>query len=119
MSGGPVGVFVSGPWDPVNQPALQGDFLVLQAASDLTRVRELYAASLETADDHLRAFLAGWTALEILVNKVFPTYEDKFLGGIASANDPEAKAWYVQRIREVMKDKYRLRDRFALVPCNT
>ena len=46
---------------------------------------------------------------------MFSNYETEFLGSLTSDKDPKAKEWYVKRIREVMKDKYRLRDRFALI----
>lgn len=115
-------VFVSSPWKPADQALLQSDFLALRGLISLTRVHQLFAASLEQNKDRLRAFLSGWSALEIFVNKVFLFYENAFLGDLTSEKDPKAKEWYVQRIREVMKDKYRLRDRFALiaaslVPC--
>jgi hypothetical protein len=115
MTGGPANVFVSAPWDDANQALLQADFAALRGLTDLERVHQLYAASLEQAHDRLRAFQAGWAALEIFVNKVFSDYEQSFLGELASHTDPQAKQWYVDRIREVMKDKYRLRDRFALI----
>jgi len=115
-------IFVSSPWNAADQTLLQADFLALRELTTLIRVHQLFAASLEQTHDRLRAFLSGWSALEIFVNKVFSLYETVFLGGLTSDTDPKAKEWYVGRIREVMKDKYRLRDRFALiaaslVPC--
>lgn len=115
VKGGAVGLVVSGPWDATQQPSLQKDFLALQAASDLVRVRELFAASLESPKDRLRGFLYGWAGLEIFVNKVFPGYEAGFFSSLATPDDSDARSWYVERIRGVMTDKYRMRDRFALV----
>lgn len=115
LKGGPANLFVSTPWDPAMQKPLQADFQSLQGLTGLTRIHNLFAASIEQANDRLRAFQAGWSALEIFVNKVFSDYEAEFLGGLTSDSDPRAKAWYVERIRDVMKDKYRLRDRFALI----
>ncbi len=114
--------FVSSLWDAADQILLQADFLALRGLTSLTRVLQMFAASLEQTHDRLRAFLSGWSALEIFINKVFSHYEAAFLGGLTSDTDPKAKEWYVERIREVMRDKYRLRDRFALiaaslVPC--
>lgn len=106
---------VSASWKPEHQPSLQKDFESLQRLTSLSRVHHLFAASVEQPDDRLRAFLSGWAALEILVNKVFGDYESDFLGGLTTDADPDAKEWYVERIRDVMKDKYRLRDRFSLI----
>ena len=115
LTGGPAHIFVSSPWDVADQASFQADFLVLREFSSFARVHQLFAASLEQAHDCLRAFLSGWSALEIFVNKVFLNYETEFLGSLTSDADPKAREWFVKRIREVMKDKYRLRDRFALI----
>jgi hypothetical protein len=46
---------------------------------------------------------------------VFPEYSERVFRELSSGDHPEARATYVARIREVMKDKYRLGDKFALV----
>jgi hypothetical protein len=79
----------------------------------LQRVQRLLRSSLETQADSLRSFLAAWTAAEILVNKLFGAYEEKFFGSIAEEEHGEARKKYLRRIREVMKGKYGLIDRFA------
>lgn len=115
MTGFPPTLYLSGAWDPSQQPAIQAEFSAIRGLTSLSRVHELFAASLDGAKDRLRAFQAGWSALEIFVNKVFSRYERDFLGGLTSDSDPNAKEWFVARIHEVMRDKYRLRDRFALI----
>lgn len=115
MTGFPPTLYLSGAWDPSQQPAIQAEFAAIRGLTSLSRVHELFAASLDGAKDRLRAFQAGWSALEIFVNKVFSRYERDFLGGLTSDSDPNAKEWFVARIHEVMRDKYRLRDRFALI----
>jgi hypothetical protein len=115
LTAGSAALFVSGPWKADEQPILQAEVLALSGLASLDRVHQLYAASLGQADDRFRSFQSAWSALEIFVNKVFSQYEVSFLGGITSDSDPEAKQWYLDRIRDVMKDKYRLRDRFSLI----
>jgi hypothetical protein len=65
------------------------------------------------ADDRYRAFVDGWTALEIFVNKAFQWYEKRFAAKLEQEL-PSAKR-YLERIRVVMKDKYRLADKFAII----
>ena len=75
----------------------------------------LLTQSLETTQDELRAFIAAWTALEILTNKIFSTYEEKFISGIADDHNSHGVNQFLVRIKDVMKDKYRLTDKFSLI----
>lgn len=75
----------------------------------------LLTQSLETTQDELRAFIAAWTALEIFTNKVFSTYEEKFISGIADDHNSHGVNQFLFRIKDVMKDKYRLTDKFSLI----
>ena len=75
----------------------------------------LLTQSLETTQDELRAFIAAWTALEILTNKIFSTYEEKFISGIADGHNSHGVNQFLIRIKDVMKDKYRLTDKFSLI----
>jgi hypothetical protein len=79
------------------------------------RVVRLPTASLQTEGDALRAFLHAWTALEILINKTFKRYETQFFSELSEGNHPKARLQYLERIREVMGNKYRLTDKFALI----
>lgn len=75
----------------------------------------LLTQSLETTKDNLRAFVSAWSALEILTNKVFPVYEEKFIAGIVDDHNSHGVNHFLERIKDVMKDKYRLVDKFSLV----
>ncbi len=75
----------------------------------------LLTQSLETTEDNLRAFMSAWSALEILTNKVFPVYEEKFIAGIVDDHNSHGVNNFLRRIKDVMKDKYRLTDKFSLV----
>jgi hypothetical protein len=90
-------------------------FGIMASLDDLIRVLKLFTASLESAEDRLRSFQAGWAALEIFVNKVFAQYEEEFFTELESDDLPKAHSSYIARIRTVMKDKYRLTDRFSLI----
>jgi len=90
-------------------------FRIMARLNDLTRVLKLFTASLESAEDRLRSFQAGWAALEIFVNKVFSQYEEEFFTELESDDLPKAHSSYITRIRTVMNDKYRLTDRFSLI----
>ena len=75
----------------------------------------LLTQSLDTTQDKLRAFIAAWTALEILTNKLFSTYEEKFISGIKDDHNSHGVNQFLIRIKDVMKDKYRLADKFSLI----
>ncbi len=81
----------------------------------LQRVQRLIRSSLATEDDPLRSFLTAWSSFEILVNKVFATYESAFFESMLEDGQPEVQEKYLRRIREVMKGKYRLADKFAAI----
>ena len=63
----------------------------------------------------MRRFLFGWSGLEIFVNSVFVNYEDKIYAALGEGPQLKLRAASVARIRNVMKDKYRLVDKFILV----
>ena len=82
----------------------------LSENQDLASVFRLLASSYTQHTDKLASFLAAWSALEIFVNKAFPSQETKFFEATESSYKD-----FVARLREVMKDKYRLADKFALL----
>jgi hypothetical protein len=84
-------------------------------ASEFERVIRLHFSSLEAGSDTLRSFLAAWSALEIFVSKVFTAYEDQLFDDLERQSEAEAYRSYLRRIVEVMKDKYRLADKFSVV----
>ncbi|MEJ1365466.1 MAG: hypothetical protein RPU42_10325 [Candidatus Sedimenticola sp. (ex Thyasira tokunagai)] len=59
--------------------------------------------------------MSAWSSLEIFTNKVFTFYEDKFVNGIAEDHNSDGVNKFLERIKDVMKDKYRLTDKFALI----
>jgi ribosomal 50S subunit-associated protein YjgA (DUF615 family) len=67
------------------------------------------------AGDDFRSFLFGWTALEIFINKVFSQYEKVLIDAVASEVTVHGASRYFERITQVMKDKYRLVDKFGVV----
>lgn len=85
--------------------------------TSMARVIRLLASSYESEGDKLRSFLGAWTALEIFVNKVFGLYETKLFHELRSDDRPAVHGQYLDRIRAVMKDKYRIFDKFAVLAC--
>ena len=76
---------------------------------------QLLTQSLETTQDNLRAFVSAWAALEILTNKVFLVYEEQFIAGTVNDHNSHGVNHFLERIKDVMKDKYRLTDKFSLL----
>ncbi len=89
--------------------------VVLAQQRDLVRPAHLLSKSIEDENDELPSFLSAWSGIEIFVNSVFGFYEERVLGGLCQGGTPIAPRKIVGRIRDVMKDKYRLSDKFALI----
>ncbi len=51
------------------------------------------------------------------MNKVFGTYETKLFPELMSDNRPTVHGQYLDQIRDVMKDKYRIFDKFTVLAC--
>ncbi|HEX3697631.1 MAG TPA: hypothetical protein VH374_19825 [Polyangia bacterium] len=82
--------------------------------ASVNRVQELLLRSLLADDDRLRAFLSAWTALEILINKLFSRYE-KLLFDELGKDRSEPMPQYFTQIRKVMASRYRLKDKFTVI----
>jgi hypothetical protein len=115
FSAGPVRAYISRPLADNRMQAIGELYRLLSADTIVQRVQRLIRSSFETEDDPLRSFLAAWSAFEIFVNKVFGTYESSFFDSLLEERHSEVQRKYLRRIREVMKDKYRLTDKFAAV----
>jgi hypothetical protein len=99
---------------PGLKESIELQFAELLGAPDLETAMRLYADSLIQNEDYLRSFLAAWTAIEVFTNKVFPQYEKDGLP-ISKDELPAAMLAYLKRVREVMKDKYTLANKFTLI----
>ena len=80
-------------------------YTALNQANDIDSVYRLFSQMAEYGTDRLKAFLLGWAALEILIAKSFKSYEQQ----------PRLRELFLARIKDVMKDKYRLTDKFIAV----
>src|SRR5690242_8495644 len=82
--------------------------LRLLSDKDLPRALSLLRASLDRATDELQGFIAAWSALEIFVNAAFKSNYALRYSQIIEKGATLAAKPVVERIAEVMKDKYRL-----------
>lgn len=82
---------------------------------DFEKVSTLFAQSLDAQTDRFRKFIFGWTALEILVSKVFSYYERSFIDTLVSESSVAGAKRYFERVAEVMKSRYRLVDKFSVI----
>ncbi|MGH8109975.1 MAG: hypothetical protein ACREO1_14805 [Arenimonas sp.] len=88
----------------------QKAFESLSSVASFKTPARLLSASYTQKNDRLASFLSAWMGLEILVNKIFPEYEKIFSASIGAHSSVLSK-----RIREVMKDKYKITDKFSLI----
>jgi hypothetical protein len=67
------------------------------------------------ATDNLQAFLTAWAGLEVFIGKTFrDTYKARIYSNLTGAAAPSA-APFMKRLRDVMKGKYNIGDKFVLV----
>lgn len=81
----------------------------------LSRVYRLFVQAISRKNDELRRFLFGWSALEILISKVFSDYEKLFITNLLGSDPANHVQRYFERVRDVMKRKYRITDKFVIV----
>jgi hypothetical protein len=80
----------------------------------LESVVRLLSQSLQVSDN-LQAFLTAWAGLEVFISKTFKdTYEARIYSSLTGAAAPSA-APFMKRLRDVMKDKYNISDKFVVV----
>jgi hypothetical protein len=83
-------------------------------APQFASIARLLSEALDEASNNLRAFISAWTALEIFVAKVFTDYERAHLDKLRSTGSLTIGK-FVARIEDVMRDKYRLTDKFTAI----
>ena len=85
-----------------------------RATKGLRYVPRLLARSHAERLQPLNSFISAWAGLEILVVSSFSRYEAMFSSALNVALPPGAVD-VADRMRDVMKDKYRLADKFAIM----
>ncbi|WP_338828780.1 hypothetical protein [Bradyrhizobium sp. 27S5] len=85
-----------------------------KAPKNLRHIPRLLAQSHEGRLQPLNAFISAWAGLEILIRATFEQYERSWNTSIKSAL-PNSALKVAERMRTVMKDKYRLADKFAIM----
>ena len=88
---------------------------VLAAEDHLERVGRLFVESFKRQTDPLFAFIAAWSALEVFVGTTFKnTYQERWYAMLESSVPSSARP-VIKRFEEVMSDKLRLADKFAVI----
>lgn len=84
----------------------------LRQAKDMTRVQRLFSLMTDNKNTPLFAFISGWTALEILINKSFAIYKEVLVNEEESSICKE----FISRKNQNKKDadEYTLMDKFIL-----
>lgn len=112
---GGLGMYVSRRLSEEQRQRIQADIALTLRTGSLERVLRLYAQSLSKATDNYRGFIAAWSALEILVAKLFPTCHQLLATDLRTLRPSPGLYAYLDRIAAVMADKYNLADKFAVL----
>jgi hypothetical protein len=85
---------------------------LLRQAKDMDKVHRLFSLMADYKNTPLLAFISGWTALEILINKSFKTYKEV----LTNEEEPSVCDMFLNRKNKNTKeqDKYTLMDKFIL-----
>lgn len=115
VEGGNPSGYVSRPLNTERQAQVGSDMSLALRAGALERVMRLHAQSLSNETDNYRAFIAAWSALEILVAKLFPTYQQVLAAELRAVNQSPGLQAYLDRVATVMNSKHSLADKFAVL----
>ena len=88
---------------------------ILGKRQELVDSARLLSRSIAEDNDDLQSFLSVWAGLEIFISKNFREVEKLVFQKLGGSMIPSAPLRFLQRIQGVMKDKYRLTDKFSLV----
>lgn len=94
---------------------IREDVNLLLKENKLDNVMRLFAHSLDRKTDSFRTFVSAWSALELFIAKVFPFYEEMLHDELAKVHVSPGVTRYLSRIKEVMKEKYSLTDKFTVI----
>lgn len=108
-------VMISNPFTEESAEILKKYISALNKANSLEDVYRLLVLATSEHIDKLRSFIFAWTALEIFFNKLFKLYEEKFIEKYTIDGLPILAQHFFKRIKEVMKGKYSLRDKFIVI----
>ena len=108
-------LMMSNPFTEESAEKLKKYISALTKANSLEDVYRLLVRATSEHSDKLRSFIFAWTALEIFFNKIFKLYEVKFLEKHTIDGLPILAQHFFKRIKDVMKGKYSLRDKFIVI----
>lgn len=108
-------VMISNPFTEESAKKLKGYISAINKANRLEDVYRLLVRATSERSDKFRSFIFAWTALEIFFNKIFKLYEEKFLEKHTIDGLPILAQHFFKRIKDVMKGKYTLRDKFIVI----
>lgn len=94
---------------------VRADINLLLKENKLDNVMRLFAHSLDRKTDSFRTFVSAWSALELFIAKVFPFYEEMLHDELSKGHVSPGLTKYLSRIKEVMKGKYSLTDKFTVI----
>jgi hypothetical protein len=115
FSGGTADLTVSSPLSEEQVQSISQRFPALNADTNLASTARLFSDMSIYGREPFRAFLSGWNAFEILVNKSFKEYENRFFNALNLALQPEMAALFLAQVRKTLEGKHNLVSRFTLV----
>jgi hypothetical protein len=108
-------MYVSSPLNEVQLERIAKDIALILKAENLERVVRLYTQSLDRATDNYRSFIAAWSALEILIRKIFPTYQRLLSVELQKVSQAPGLHAYLDRVSEVMNGRHNIADKFSII----
>lgn len=115
FEGGTARAYGSSPLQPEQIVRVRDDIDLILRHNELSRAVRLFVQSLHTSRDDFRSFVSAWSALEIMIGKIFPSYHAQLLAEFAKISAAPGLTQFLRRTADVMKGKQTLVDRFAVV----
>ena len=112
---GSLRAYVSSPLNDEQIERVKKSIELLNRSGELARVARLYAQSINRGTDNFRAFVSAWSALEILVGKIFPGYQRELASQLEKVSVAPGLKAYLTRVADVMSGKHTLTDKFSVI----
>ena len=117
MSGSPVRVTVSKPLDDKRVKEIYDFWQIIQKESALDRIYKLLSMSSDIEQDVFKRYINAWTALEILINKLYNDYKNETLQRIINNNKRKAELILLDKVKKYLNEdsKFGLLEKFNFI----
>jgi hypothetical protein len=102
ISGGPVRLSVSKPLDDKRVKEIYDFWHIIQNESTLDRIYKLLSMSSDIEQDVFKRYINAWTALEILINKLYNDYKKETLQSLINNSKRKTELILLDKVKKYL-----------------